>query len=458
MAVTSAMILTAAAAIDPTGSVAALDVDLAALITPSNSTAQIFAGSTYYGVDWPDQGYGSQQVVPFFLGPKGIVDAVDDSADDSRGVVVLSSGWGAGQTGTALAMMQRADDPALDNIELVILDNNSNRAGGGFWTTYDVFAPLLGTSSAPSPSDLGVPVLDVSYEYNINSNASTYPLNLLSDLNSLVAYVYDYGGQATAPVPAGLEPGKHYVLDRAGNVVATHDLPAGTTTTYVTFESDGLPLLRPLRAVPVLGDLVADALEPVSTVLVNAGYKDNSPIPTDPTVTRPAALLPSAAEVAETLTALQDALTEGAAAPAPRARVPAGFGTATPSDSEPVSGTSVSSAKVLETLGRVLSPSGAGRHRVGDVRPRLLDSDAGPRTGSSTAAHSRSADLSALATTTDADSAAKAGKPAIDGHARHRRIEREGTDGSGGLGTPSGASRGLGSGRAIRATPANRYR
>jgi hypothetical protein len=118
-----------------TATVASPSVMLSALITPANSTAQIFASSDYYGVDWPQQ-YGQPQVVPFFLGPQGIVDAIDRNAGDPDGIVVLASGWGAGQTGTALGIMQANDDPAMGDIKLVVLDNNSNRAGGGFWTTY----------------------------------------------------------------------------------------------------------------------------------------------------------------------------------------------------------------------------------------------------------------------------------------------------------------------------------
>jgi hypothetical protein len=146
-----------------TTTVAGPPVELTALITPANSTAQIFASSSYYGVDWSQ--YGPQQVVPFFLGPQGIVDALDRNGSDPN-AVVLSSGWGAGQTSTALAIMQANHDPAMNNLKLVVLDNNTNRAGGGFWTTYYPFAPLLLTSSAPTPSDTNVPVADTAYEYN----------------------------------------------------------------------------------------------------------------------------------------------------------------------------------------------------------------------------------------------------------------------------------------------------
>jgi hypothetical protein len=273
-----------------TTTAAAPSVDLVALITPANSTAQIFAGVTYYGTNYEDE-YGAQQVVPFLLGPQGIADAVGQNSNERN--VILASGWGAGQTGTALGQLSQEE---LDSIDLVILDNNSNRAGGGFWTTYAPFAPLLGTSAEPTPSDLGVPILDVAYEYNINSNAPTDPTNVFALGNSLAAYAYGYGAEQTAEVPQeaiddakGLDGDPavhyHYVLTPDGKVVSKTELP-GSTTTYVTFESDGLPLTRPLRLIPG-GDILADALDPTLTELVNAGYQDGQPIPTDPRVPRP---------------------------------------------------------------------------------------------------------------------------------------------------------------------------
>ena len=294
--------------------------ELAALITPANSTAQIFASSDYYGIDWTSK-YGQPQVVPFFTGPRGIVNAIDRNSGDPNGVVVLASGWGAGQTGTALAKMQAADDPALQDVRLVVLDNNTNRAGGGFWTTYPMFAPLLLTSAAPTPSDTTVPVVDTAYEYNINSDAPTYPINLLADVNSLVAYAYGYGGQASAPMPdEALEPvapgARHYHYVVAPNGTVVQKYPVDGNITYVTFQSDGLPLVRPLRMIPG-GNILADAIEPAATVLVNAGYQDNTPIPTDPGVPRPAGLLPLATNNAVVAQHLPGAARQGLTA-APR--------------------------------------------------------------------------------------------------------------------------------------------
>jgi hypothetical protein len=297
-------------------SFATLSMELAALITPANSTAQVFAGSDYYNRNWAP--YGDPQVVPFFLGPQGIADAIEASDEPT---VVLASGWGAGQTGTALGLLDPED---RDNIDLVVLDNNTNRAGGGFWTTYAPFAPLLLTSAEPTPSDTGVPVLDVAYEYNINSDAPTYPINLLADANSLAAYVYGYGAQSTAPVPQEAiddAQGKgddvdhaqhyHYIVDSDGKVVGK--TPVAGTTTYVTFKSENLPLLRPLRVLPG-GAVVADALEPTATALVNLGYQDGNSIPENPGKTQPMGLLPPTSQITQTVQALPGTVNQGAKA------------------------------------------------------------------------------------------------------------------------------------------------
>ena len=289
-----------------------LSVNLAALITPASSTAQFFATSQYYNVDWEAE-YGAKQVVPFFLGPQGIVESVDENSNDPSGVVVLSSGWGAGQTSTALSIMHDNSDPAQNSTDLVVLDNNTNRAAGGFWTTYWMFAPLLHTSNKPPPEKTIVPVVDVAYQYNINSNAPTYATNGIALLNSLAAYIVDYRGQRTAPMPEkALQPvdagGQHYhyIVQPDGSYTTSE---VDGNITYVTFAKDGLPLLAPLRVIPG-GDAIADLLEPELTKIVEAGYANGQSIPEDPTVTQPVRLFPPRSQTAATHTELGDAAQE----------------------------------------------------------------------------------------------------------------------------------------------------
>lgn len=304
-----------------TPTVAAPSVDLTALVSAANSTSQIFAGSSYYGTDWTKV-YGTQQVVPFLAGPQGIADAIASHKNDTKNgqpdpTGVTASGWGAGQTGSALRILAtNTDNTDLNNVGLVILDNNSNRAGGGFWTTYRQFAPLLFTSSEPSPNNIpGLTVLDVAYEYNINSDAPVDPLNPFSIGNTLAAYAFGYGAESrtlniTQGAPGGtpvytdpdegetdLLPGHHYIVDSAGFIADDVTLPPNpdgspVTTAYITVDSGNLPLTRVLRLIPG-GDILANAVDPTLTKLVDAGYNDdlgtpgNPAIPANPTVPRP---------------------------------------------------------------------------------------------------------------------------------------------------------------------------
>ena len=47
-----------------------------------------------------------------------------------------------------------------------------------------------------------------------------------------------------------------------------------TTTTYYIIPSDNLPLLNPIRGIPIIGNPIADLLQPDLTYLVNLGYGD----------------------------------------------------------------------------------------------------------------------------------------------------------------------------------------
>jgi hypothetical protein len=182
--------------------------------------------------------------------------------------------------------------------------------------------------------------LDVAYEYNINSDAPVDPFNPFTLGNSLAAYVFGYGQEANTlnitqdpagatPVytdPTGVETplvrGHHYVVGSDGVIVSDTALPvnpdgSAVTTTYITVDSGNLPLTRPLRLLPG-GDIVADAIDPVMTDLVDAGYNDglgmtgNPAIPENPTVLRP--WKPFSSLSALDAGDLQDSAQEGATA------------------------------------------------------------------------------------------------------------------------------------------------
>lgn len=147
--------------------------------------------------------------------------------------------------------------------------------------------------------------MNVGYQYDYNSNAPSYVLNPFSAVNSLAAYLNTRLNQAEIDLPVNAD-GTPSVTCNANTCAITEsgavlDCPDArcsspgdritayvTTrdnTTYVTYTTDELPLTALIRT--YLGDYVADVLDPVLELLVNFGYYEGNPIPSDPSAYRP---------------------------------------------------------------------------------------------------------------------------------------------------------------------------
>jgi PE-PPE domain-containing protein len=231
-------------------------VDLAALIVVGSSTHPSGSGNEnlYQGKFIPAD--GDIVHVNFFSGPAGIEQALRDHVGENN--VVLASGWGASNASHVLATNRT--DPNVTSA-LWVLDNNLNNPNGGFATRYPLFSRLVGIDPTPTPTDTGAPVVDVRYEYDINSDAPAYPLNVVAMANSVVAYLYGHLNQANLELPVNADGSPTCatpctVTTSDGTVV--HLEKVGSVT-YVTYETKSLPLLRPIRDfVPVVGNPVAD--------------------------------------------------------------------------------------------------------------------------------------------------------------------------------------------------------
>jgi hypothetical protein len=115
-----------------------------------------------------------------------------------------------------------------------------------------------------TPPNTIYPTHIYTLEYDGIADVPQYPINILADLNALAGYEYVHG---TYPMinPASLPP---------GYAIQTLPTSPGYTgvTTYSMITIPNLPLLDPLRAIPVVGNPLADLLQPDLRVLVNLGY------------------------------------------------------------------------------------------------------------------------------------------------------------------------------------------
>lgn len=280
-------------------------VQLSALIIGASSTNPGGDGvADFYGGLYR-QGRDEPVVANFFTGPFGIYRAIQDrSGDDDN--VVLSSGWGAANASLLLTYGKLTHDPVVTQPTLYVLDNNVASPNGGFGTRLPLFA-LIGVNPIPTPTDPGVPVVNVVYEYDINSNVPAYLWNAPAMANSLMAYLDRRLNQDNLDFPIDAEGNVrdcdatcHQTLDSGGIVVrqtadGTVRISKVDDTTYVGYESENLPLVSPLRAFGEPGNLLADATTPALRAVVDYGYPDNDPL-ANPQKYTPARLIPTRTE------------------------------------------------------------------------------------------------------------------------------------------------------------------
>lgn len=303
-----------AVAITQPASISASLVDLAALIVVGSSTNPTGEGvENFYGGKFLDPMYtgvdGTDIVrVNFNDGPAGIKAALDANAGEQN--AVLASGWGAANA----SLLLLTQDPAYANT-VFILDNDVARPDGGFGTRYPWFA-LIGVNPIPTPSQVPAQAaVNVGYQYDYNSNAPAYVLNPFAAVNALAAYLNTRLNQAEIDLPVNPDGTPSVSCDantcaitESGAVLDCPDarcsspddritayITTRNNTTYVTYTTDELPLTKLIRT--YFGDYIADVMNPFLELAVDFGYYGGNPIPSDPSAYRPAAFLPSSADI-----------------------------------------------------------------------------------------------------------------------------------------------------------------
>lgn len=144
---------------------------------------------------------------------------------------------------------------------------NLNRPNGGLNARFPgAFIEELGwTFSSAAPTDTAFTTVDVARQYDLFADFPRYPLNLIADVNAVVALFYgahDYANVTLNPADPRYDP--NTVVEQFGD------------TTYYFIPAATLPLLRPLRDLGV-DPLMLDAVEPAMRVLVEFGYDRSTP-------------------------------------------------------------------------------------------------------------------------------------------------------------------------------------
>jgi hypothetical protein len=136
----------------------------------------------------------------------------------------------------------------------------------GFPAGQPLQTPSLGfTFYGATPSNTIYPTNIYTLEYDGYADFPQYPLNFISDLNAVAGIAFVHGTYPNIN-PSALPPG--YAIQQ----LPTSPGYTGVTNYYMITTPNGLPLLDPVRAIPVIGNPIADLVQPDLTTIVNLGY------------------------------------------------------------------------------------------------------------------------------------------------------------------------------------------
>jgi PE-PPE domain len=144
-------------------------------------------------------------------------------------------------------------------LNFTLLGDPMNPNGGLLERFVGLNIPSAGLEFYGATPGNSFPTKIYTAEYDGYADFPQYPIDIVSDLNAFIGSTYVHGS---------------YPMMTQAQLATAVTLPTSgpTTTTYYMIPTPDLPLLAPLRAIPVIGNPIADLLQPDMTVLVDLGY------------------------------------------------------------------------------------------------------------------------------------------------------------------------------------------
>jgi hypothetical protein len=159
-------------------------------------------------------------------------------------------------------------DGLKDSINFVYVGNEMNPNGGFLSRFPDLNLPSLGIPFYGATPENAYPATIYTREYDGFADFPQYPLNIVSVLNAGLGIVFVHTKYAPTADCRTFCLTEQEVEDAIA-------LPSTSPTQkYYFMPTQNLPLLEPLRILPLIGNPIADLIQPVLKVIVNLGYGD----------------------------------------------------------------------------------------------------------------------------------------------------------------------------------------
>jgi hypothetical protein len=190
-------------------------------------------------------------------------------------------------------------DVPSEYVHFVLIGNPDNPVGGAEVARSSLYPQYLQANIA-TPNDL-YPTDVYTHEYDPVADFPTYPTNMLSVLNAELGFIYEHTTYL------------NLTAEQINDAIPLPTSAADTMVNYYMIPTDDLPLLDPLRLIPVIGQPLYDLLEPDMRILVNLGYGsiDHGWSPADADVVHDFGMFPTDLNLGDVLTALANGLQQG---------------------------------------------------------------------------------------------------------------------------------------------------
>ncbi|MFY2858705.1 PE family protein, partial [Mycobacterium sp. THU-M104] len=178
-------------------------------------------------------------------------------------VTVFGYSQGAMLAALELPNLVAAHAPTSD-VSFVLVGNEMTPNGGMLARFPGLDLPSLGIPFyGAMASNTGYPIDNYTLEYDGFADFPQYPIDILADLNAFAGIAFVHGTYLTIPATQ---------ISQAITLPVSPGYSGGST--YYMIPTQNLPLLDPLRAIPGIGNPLADLLQPDLRYLVNWGYGD----------------------------------------------------------------------------------------------------------------------------------------------------------------------------------------
>jgi PE-PPE domain/PE family len=172
--------------------------------------------------------------------------------------------------------------PFFGSLNFSLIGDPMNPNGGLLERFAPLSIPSIGLTFYGATPDNSFHTTITTAEYDGFADFPQYPLNLVSDINAFAGILYVHGTYPTLTAA------------QLGTAIHLTNTVGPVSTDYYMIPTQNLPILNPIRSIPLIGTPFADLIQPDLKVIVDLGYGSTTQgwSPGPPNVPTPFGIIP----------------------------------------------------------------------------------------------------------------------------------------------------------------------